>query len=95
MSLEVRWSDTAEITFDSVYDFVLNQWRFEIAEKLRAQVLRTLNQISIHPLSFQESSMKNVRKAVVSKYTSFFFEEHILLVFFCDNRQQPFFNQPY
>lgn len=53
MSLEVRWSDTAEITFDSVYDFVLNQWRFEIAEKLRAQVLRTLNQISIHPLLFR------------------------------------------
>ncbi len=96
MSLEIRWSDTAEITFDAVYVFVLNQWGFEIAEKLRTQVLRTLKQISIHPLSFQESSLKNVRKAVVSKYTSFFyevFEEHILLVFFWDNRQQPFFNQ--
>ena len=97
MSLEVRWSYTAEITFDAVYDFALNQWGVEIAEKLRAQVLRTLKQISLHPLSFQESSLKNVRKAVVSTYISFFheiFEEHILLVFFWDNRQQPFFNQP-
>ncbi len=95
MSLEVRWSHTAEITFDAVYDFVLNQCAFQIAEKLRAQVSRTLNQISIHPFSFQESSLKNVRKAVVSKYTSFFyevFEHHILLVFFWDNRQQPIFN---
>lgn len=95
MSLEIRWSSTAEITFDAIYDFVISQWGFEIAEKLRAQVSRLLNQISTHPFSFQESSLKNVRKAVVSKYTSFFyevFEHHILLVFFWDNRQQPIFN---
>jgi len=94
MSLEVRWSNTAEITFEAVYDFVINQWGFQIAERFRNQVSRILAQISIHPFSFQESSLKNVRKAVVSKYTSFFyevFEHHILLVFFWDNRQQPIF----
>ena len=49
MSLEIRWSSTAEITFDAIYDFVIKQCEFQIAEKLKSQVLRTLNQISIHP----------------------------------------------
>lgn len=94
MKLEVVWSQNAEITFDAIYQFIMEQWGFEIAEKLRFQTLKLLNQIAEHPFSFQESPIKNIRKAVISKYTSFFYEvfdNHILLVFFWDNRQQPIF----
>jgi plasmid stabilization system protein ParE len=91
---EIHWSTQAEITFDAVYQFVLQQWGFETAEGFRQQTLKTLNQVSKHPLSFQESSIKNVRKAIVSKHTSFFYEvleNKILLVYFWDNCQQPLF----
>jgi plasmid stabilization system protein ParE len=94
MKLEVRWSPISEITFDAIYQFVINQWGFEIAEKLRIQILKILNQISEQPFLFQQSPIQNVRKAVISKYTSLFYEvfdDYILLVFFWDNRQQPIF----
>jgi plasmid stabilization system protein ParE len=94
MKLEVRWSPNSEITFDNVYQFILEQWGFELAEKLRLHLLNTLKQISEHPFLFQESPIQNVRKAVISKHTSLFYEvfdDHILLVFFWDNRQQPIF----
>ncbi|OAQ38580.1 hypothetical protein A5893_14280 [Pedobacter psychrophilus] len=94
MKLEVRWTPNAEQTFDVIYQFVLEQWGFEIAENLKLKILKTLDQISEQPFLFQESSLKDVRKAVISKYTSLFYEvleNHILLVFFWDNRQQPIF----
>lgn len=91
---EIQWSITAEVTFDRVYQFVMDQCGFEIAEKLRLHTLKVLNQISKQPFSYQESPIQNVRKAVISKYTSLFYEvfdDYILLVFFWDNRQQPIF----
>lgn len=94
MKLEIVWSQNAESTFDAIYQFVMEQWGIEIAEKMRFQTLKLLNQISEYPFSFQESLIKNVRKVVVSKYTSFFYEvfiKYILLVFFWDNWQQTIF----
>jgi plasmid stabilization system protein ParE len=93
MKLEIRWSPNSEITFDAIYHFILEQWSFEIAEELRLKIYNVLDKISIHPFLFQESPILNVRKEVISKYTSLFyevFENHIFLVFFWDNRQQPF-----
>ncbi|RKD17213.1 hypothetical protein BCY91_03475 [Pelobium manganitolerans] len=92
MNLEVRWSDNAELTFDVIYDFTATQWGLHTAEKLKLQVIKILKLISVQPYSFQECSIKAVRKAVVSRHTSFFYEvfdSHILILFFWDNRQQP------
>ncbi len=94
MNLAIRWSPNSEITFDAIYQFVMAQWGFEIAEKLKFQTLKVLNQISEQPFPFQQSPIQNVRKAVISKYTSLFYEvfdDYVLLVFFWDNRQQPIF----
>jgi len=70
MKLEIRWSPNSEITFNAIYHFILEQWSFEIAEELRLKIYNVLDKISIHPFLFQESPIRNVRKAVVSKYTS-------------------------
>lgn len=95
MSLEIRWSIEAEITFDAIYQFVYSQWDLKQAEKLKVQTLKVLEQIALHPHLFRESEIKNVRKALISKHTSLFYEiseETILLVFFWDNRQNPVIN---
>lgn len=90
--MEVRWSEEAESTFDTIYKFVEEQWGNSYAENLRIQTLKILSQIEKHPYSFKESEIENVRKAFIAKHTSLFYEvqsDSIILVFFWDNRQNP------
>jgi plasmid stabilization system protein ParE len=94
MKLEIQWSLHSEFTYEAIYLFVLQKWGFDIAENLRLQILKTLDQISERPYIYQISPIDGVRKAVILKYTSLFykvFDDYILLVFFWDNRKQPLF----
>lgn len=92
MNLEIRWSTNSEVTFRAIYLFIRSQWGVTIAKEIKLKIFKVLDQILKHPFLFQESRIINVRKAVITKYTSLYyevFEDHILLVYFWDNRQQP------
>jgi hypothetical protein len=74
--------------------FIDERWGALSAEKFRHKAIRTLLNISRQPLLFPESGIENVRKSVITKQPSVFYEvyaEHVVLLFFWDNRQDPLF----
>ena len=94
MSLDVRWTDEAEFTFDHIVSFILEHWGERSSEKFIAKTRNTLLNISRQPFLFPESDIENVRKALITRQSSVFYEIHsdyIMLVFFWDNRQDPIF----
>ncbi|MBS1526104.1 MAG: type II toxin-antitoxin system RelE/ParE family toxin [Bacteroidetes bacterium] len=95
MGLEVRWTEKAEFTFDHIVSFIENNWGKNSSEKFINKTAKLLLSISVHPFLFPESGIDNVRKAVITRQTSLFYEVHadrIMLVFFGDNRQDPLFS---
>ena len=94
MSLEVRWTEEAEFTFDQIVAFIESHWGASSSHKFINRTRKLLTSISKHPYLFPESGIENVRKAVITKQTSVFYEvypDKIILVFFWDNRQDPLF----
>jgi plasmid stabilization system protein ParE len=94
MSLEVQWSEEAEFTFDHIVSFIEDHWSTSSSDKFIIKVKKLLITISNQPFLFPESGIENVRKAVITKQTSVFYEiypDKIMLVFFWDNRQDPLF----
>ncbi|GAA4336542.1 hypothetical protein GCM10023149_45480 [Mucilaginibacter gynuensis] len=94
MIFDIRWTEEAELTFDSIYTSIENRWSTATANKFKGRVLSLLDNISGHPFLFPETVIPNIRKAVITKQSSLFYEihdDHIALVFFWDNRQDPLF----
>jgi plasmid stabilization system protein ParE len=93
MSLEVRWTEEAEYTFDCIFSFIVLRWGDKAALKFKDKTKRTILNISQQPLIFPECGVDNVRKGVITKQSSVFYEvtTHISLVYFWDNRQDPLF----
>jgi plasmid stabilization system protein ParE len=94
MSLEVRWAKEAEFTFDSIVSLIKNNWGEQSSDRFILKTKKVLNSISQHPFMFPESGIDNIRKAVITRQSSVFYEvysDKILLVFFWDNRQDPLF----
>lgn len=94
MSLEVRWADEAEFTFDAIVIFIHNGWGEKVADNFRDKVKKVLHSISQHPYLFPEADIAGMRKAVITKQTSLFYEIYndcVYLTFFWDNRQDPLF----
>lgn len=92
MGLEVRWTEEAEYTFDHIVTIIQNGWGDQSAVKFRDKTKKTLAVISTQPLSFPESGIHLVRKAVITRQTSVFYEvlsDRVMLLYFWDNRQNP------
>jgi len=94
MSIEVRWTEEAEFTFDNIVSLIQMRWGTQSSDKFINKTKNILVNISEQPFMFPESGIDNVRKAVITKQSSVFYEiysTHIMLVFFWDNRQDPLF----
>jgi len=94
MDLEVRWSEEAEITFDNIFSFIVFRWSESAAIKFKNKTKKILLNLSKQPLIFPECGIDNVRKAVITKQSSVFYEvtsKQVILLYFWDNRQDPLF----
>lgn len=94
MSLEVRWTEEAEFTFDHIVTLIQNGWGSQAALNFRNKTRKTLIVISTFPLSFQAAGIDEVRKTVITSQTAVFYEiypDHVTLLYFWDNRQNPLF----
>jgi len=92
MSLSILWTDEAKETFDIIVNFLENNWGSTSAKKFIEVTLQKIILISGQPYLFKASISKNVRRAVITKHTSMFYEvsnEQIIILFFMDNRQEP------
>lgn len=94
MKYTVYWTETADSTLDCILQNVENKFGFTSARKLIKEVERHVELIKENPFLFRISHLENVRKCVISKQTSLFYEirpnNHIYLLYYWDNRQEPF-----
>ena len=70
MSLEVRWTEEAECTFDQIVSFIQERWGTKPSDKFINKTKNILLSISNQPFLFPESGIENVRKAVITKQSS-------------------------
>jgi plasmid stabilization system protein ParE len=92
MSLAIAWTDEAQETFEHTINQIESNWGASSAQKFVQAAHKIINNISIHPYLFNASFSTNIRKVVISKQTSMFYEvhtAHITILFFWDNRQDP------
>ena len=91
--MKVVWSENAETTFDSIVLYIEAKFGVPSAKKFIVKVDSVIHSISKQPYIYKISSFNNkVRKAVISKQCSLFYEinkETIQLSYFWDNRQEP------
>lgn len=87
------WSTRALAEYESLLDYLLDEWNEEIAIRVTLELEETIQRIQEAPEQFPVLlKRKKVRRAVMSPQTSIFFkvsktEVEILSLF--DNRQNP------
>jgi len=92
MKLTIAWTDEAQETFDLTVNQIENKWGTQSAEKFVRETYKIIALVSSQPYLFNASYTLNIRKAVISKQTSMFYEvhsAHISILLFWDNRQDP------
>jgi plasmid stabilization system protein ParE len=97
MSLEIFYTPRSKETLTSVYDFILGKFGQNSADKFLSKAEKIINLIAYQPFMFKASEIdENVRIGLITKQCSLFYritDASIDLLFFWDNRQEPFFLQ--
>jgi plasmid stabilization system protein ParE len=93
VNLEIVLTPEAKETLFSIVDFIQAGWGETSANKFKSSVVRVLNSISSQPYLFKASVIDSkVRQGLITKQTSVLYEihdNHILILYFWDNRQDP------
>lgn len=93
MNLPIVFSPLALETLVSITEFIKLKWNKKTSDKFKLLVDKTLKTLSRQPYIFKASSLSpEVRKGIISKQTSFFYQIHkerIEILFFIDTRQDP------
>jgi plasmid stabilization system protein ParE len=92
---KVFWTPDAERTFSNVIDFILVKWTGKEVKKFTSATQKTVIQIAKTPEMFVSSEHKHIRKAVITKHNSLYYQvkkDSIHLLIFWDNRKNPEYN---
>jgi plasmid stabilization system protein ParE len=96
MALNIVFSDDGLETLQLTTSFIENKWGSKQAYKFLERTYKILLLASQNPYMYKAFSLSdNIRVGLISKQTSFFYrvqENEIIILFFWDNRQEPFFN---
>ncbi|PKP15249.1 MAG: hypothetical protein CVU07_10740 [Bacteroidetes bacterium HGW-Bacteroidetes-23] len=91
--MEIIWSKNAQITFGSIVSYLEHNFGVLHTKKFIAKTDSRIKSIAIFPEIYKAVSLKHsVRKAVVTKQCSFYYEINrntIVILYFWDNRQEP------
>jgi len=97
MSLIIYYTPRAKETLDSVYNFINTKFGTNSADKFALKAEKIIDLIAEYPYMFKATPFdKNVRIGLISKQTSLFYRvtaTSVHLLFFWDNRQDPFLLQ--
>lgn len=91
--MQIIWSKNAQITFESIVNYLENNFGVITTKKFIEKTDSRIKSIANFPEIYKAVSLKNsVRKAVVTKLCSFYYEinkKTIVILYFWDNRQEP------
>jgi plasmid stabilization system protein ParE len=93
MRIPLYWTDNAIISFQAIVDLIESNWGEKETRKFVKRTNKVLDNIASQPYLYKASTVDNVRQGIISKQTSLFYEifnNSISLLFFYDNRQEPF-----
>lgn len=95
MSLAVFYTPRSKETLLSVFNFIESKFGSNSARAFLRKTDKTIRIVSTQPYMFKASPIgEHIRVAYISKQTSLFYqvtEKSINLLFFWDNRQEPFY----
>lgn len=93
MSDLIEWSPRSRKDYLKLLDYLAIKWGNKSVNKFNNRLQSTLELISQNPDLYPSSDkMKNVRRCVLSKQTSLYYQikrDRIELIAFFDNRQDP------
>ncbi|HTE00669.1 MAG TPA: type II toxin-antitoxin system RelE/ParE family toxin [Mucilaginibacter sp.] len=96
MSLQVFYTPRSKETLESVYNFINDKFGTKSADQFLLKAEKIIALVTEHPFMFKASEIDdNVRIGLITKQTSLFYrvtDTSIHLLFFWDNRQEPFFS---
>ena len=94
MSLTIFYTPRSKETLVSVFNFIENKFGSHSAKVFLTKADKTIRIMSTQPYMFKAAPISDdIRIAHISKQTSLFYqvtEKSINLLFFWDNRQEPF-----
>ena len=98
MNLNVLYTPYSRETLQAVYVFIVTKFGLRSGEKFLAEVEETVKLIASNPFMFKASDIDDhVRIAFVARQCSLFYrvtETVIHMLYFWDNRQEPFEAKP-
>lgn len=94
MALKIRWTPEAEENFSSIIDYLEREWSEKEIRKFAQKTQKIITQIANHPGMFKALGRDEIRKAVITRQTSLFYQidekaNLITLLAFWDNRKNP------
>ena len=85
MGYKVFWTDEAVLNLEEIIDYLTSKWSQKEVEHFKQKLSKHLDLICSNPLIFPVSEIQpRLRKAVLSKQTSIFYEvkkEEIFIVY--------------
>lgn len=95
MSLEIYYTPKAKKSLAFLYDFIADQFGKRHASKFLKNAEDTMHLLKTQPYIFKKSEFgEHIRLGLIARNTSFLYEvseNRIILHFFWDNRQEPFY----
>jgi plasmid stabilization system protein ParE len=93
MALKIVWTKRAERKFDSLLEYLLEEWGEQVTKNFAQKVYSFLDLLSEFPgLGTIENEEKGIRGFTIVKQVNLFYtvkENQIILLNFFDNRQNP------
>jgi plasmid stabilization system protein ParE len=91
--VEVVFTPEARETLQFIVSFIESKWGKKSAGKFKDTAIKVVKTISTQPYMFKASVIDtNVRQGIITKQTSVLYEvyeNHVLILYFWDNRQDP------
>lgn len=95
MSLEIHYTPKAKKSLQFLYAFIAERFGKRRADTFIKDANDTILLLTDQPYLFKKSELgEHIRLGLIARYTSFLYEvtdTRIILHFFWDNRQEPFY----
>ena len=92
MKYEIRWTVKSTESFEEVIDYLRQNWSEQAVDHFVKEVFSTIQLISEFPLMFKSIKRKEVRKALINKHVSLYYQINNqsveLLVFWPHSRNE-------
>jgi plasmid stabilization system protein ParE len=92
MSYTIRWSPTARISYLKILEYLEKEWSLSEVASFSRRVNVVIDFLRVNPKIYPNSDLKKIRRAVVTKQVTLFFEingEFVDVLLLWDTRQNP------